>query len=276
MDHLMDTMLHELSHNVHGEHDKNFYALFEELQGEMDLLTSKGYQGEGFFSQGQRLGNGHRWYKPKTVLSAADRRKLKDSLERKENGIRIDPIGRRLGGPVLVEGLDVDPRQMAAMAAEWRAMDQKRCGQNQGGKDMKRERDKAQREGKRTQVEDIAKAIDVNDIRNYQFDDDLPDSLTAIPAAPSYPTYQPPQAASTSAGWQSDWNCGVCTVRNPPLFLSCSVCQAERKLQSTRQSGMNGIIDLTGDKIQSWDCRACTFKNENVASGLCIICGTAK
>src|SRR5213083_932152 len=31
METLMDTMLHELVHNVHLEHDKSFYALLEEV-----------------------------------------------------------------------------------------------------------------------------------------------------------------------------------------------------------------------------------------------------
>ena len=45
METLMDTMLHELAHNVFSEHEKPFYGLFEEIKGEWELLSSKGYQG---------------------------------------------------------------------------------------------------------------------------------------------------------------------------------------------------------------------------------------
>src|SRR5579859_3013951 len=94
----MDTMLHELVHNVHGEHDKQFYALLEEITKEWELLSSKGYKGEGFFSQGQRLGKGHLFYKPSVAASAADRRRIRDAVERRERGVNIGP-GRRLGAP---------------------------------------------------------------------------------------------------------------------------------------------------------------------------------
>ena len=55
---VIDTMLHELSHNVWGEHDANFHRLWDELRDELETLIRKGYTGEGFLSEGKRLGGG--------------------------------------------------------------------------------------------------------------------------------------------------------------------------------------------------------------------------
>ncbi|RMY53562.1 hypothetical protein D0863_13912 [Hortaea werneckii] len=55
---VVDTMLHELSHNVWGDHDSNFHRLWDELRDEQETLMRKGYTGEGFLSEGHRLGGG--------------------------------------------------------------------------------------------------------------------------------------------------------------------------------------------------------------------------
>ena len=346
----MDTMLHELVHNVHGEHDKQFYALLEEVTKEWELLSSKGYKGEGFFSQGQRLGKGHVFYKPSIAVSAADRRRIRDASERREKGINIGP-GRRLGAPGAVsvgsrpsgqpvvqtlgqtfgQTLDqpvveqlgqpmgqqlgetfggyrlgggyeenfTDPRRLAAIAAERRANDQKRCGAKQASGDMMRETQKAEREGKRTQAKDMPTIIDLNDIQDY----DLEDSIMNL----SVPTGS--SNAAVVAGGMEDWMCSQCTFINPALYLSCQICQTERKLD---QNPVNAQIDLTAQNLQSkpptrapdnyidlteefeqpwkvgdnaqlwtngrtgksWSCHACTYKNENVPDGKCIVCGT--
>src|SRR5262245_1727793 len=93
----MDTMLHELVHNVYGEHDKSFYALLEEVKAEWKMITAEGYKGEGFFSPGQRLGSGHLFYKPKTVMAESDRRRIKEVVQRGETGAGKVLEGRRLG-----------------------------------------------------------------------------------------------------------------------------------------------------------------------------------
>jgi DNA-dependent metalloprotease WSS1 len=268
MEMLMDTMLHELSHNIHGDHDQQFYKLFEELKDEWRLLTSKGYRGEGFFSQGQRLGTGHAFYKPRTALGGLERRRVKDALERKERGIVVGPNGRRLGdGPDLnntetgkrLGGTDLiaelTPRELAAIAAEQRSMDQNRCGAKQLDKDMKRERERAARESTRTRAQDLPV---IDDLGNYELDDIV--NGLSIASAPS----------QSSAGSLGDWYCNRCTVKNPPLYLSCSICSAERKLGSDEGS----FIDLTAEEPFTWECEACTFMNEN-GNGTCSICGKA-
>lgn len=38
-------MLHELTHNVHGPHDAQFYAFLKVLNDEFDTLQASGYTG---------------------------------------------------------------------------------------------------------------------------------------------------------------------------------------------------------------------------------------
>jgi len=311
----MDTMLHELCHNVHSEHDKQFYGLLDEIKREYEMLSSKGYQGEGFFSRGQRLGTGHVFYKPSisTVASADDRKRIKNAAERRARGDMFTGQGRRLGdGGVIAGGerprsadpvgvptvggrrlgrlgadegeifeLDIDPKQLAAMAAQRRANDQNTCGAKQAGADMRRETERAQREGTTTQAGDLGNIIDLDDLQDYDLGD--------IPAARTPPTYSrspPPsksgdsfnssrQLPSTSGGstLKTDWTCQKCTLQNPPLYLSCQLCHTERKLGEEPMTG-NNFIDLTEGFAVSWDCKLCTFKNENVTDGKCMVCGT--
>lgn len=106
LEELVDTMLHELSHNVWGEHDSNFHRLWDELRDEHETLLRKGYTGEGFLSQGQRLGGsgGHRPPPPHEM-----RRLARASAEkRKTQGTLGQGSGQRLGGtPLHAQGRDI-------------------------------------------------------------------------------------------------------------------------------------------------------------------------
>lgn len=277
----MDTILHELTHNIHGEHDERFYALFEEIKGDWRMLSARGYKGEGFFSQGQRLGSGHAFYRPRGLLGGFERRRVRDAVERREHGVVVGLNGgrlggesgeeeelaagvggRRLGGTDLVRELTT--RELTAIAAEQRANDQRRCGAKYLKNDMKRERDKAARESTRTMAKDLPV---IDDLGNYELDDEV--TLLSVPPRPS--------SSSTGSSWNAgdrlgeDWHCRQCTFRNPPLFLSCQICQAERGIHGDDAD----LIDLTSEYQVSWDCGICTFRNENVLDGKCIVCGTA-
>jgi len=283
---LMDTMLHELCHNVHMDHNDQFYELLDQVKRDWEVLSSKGYQGEGFFSPGQRLGSGHVFYKPNTdvATTAADRRRIKDVVERSGKGIIVGTEGRRVGGqdvpvqreiPVtagrrLGEGgeaitHDLDPRQLAAMAAvqrakDLKARDQKRCGAKQPGVDMRREYERAQSQSTTTLAKDIRKVVEVDDMKMY----DLEDIPRVRDSSSTTDGFRP-----SMNSFQSDWACEACTFLNPPLYLSCQICQAERKLGDTLE-----LIDIPDEFAVSWDCQVCTFKNENVKEGKCVICGT--
>jgi DNA-dependent metalloprotease WSS1 len=224
-----------------------------------------------FMDYWRKLGSGHTWYKPSLAVTAADRRSIKNAAERRAAGVIVGPNGRKLGdngggegrrlGGVNIE--EISPKQLAAMAAEQRARDQKRCGAKHGGADMRRETERAQREGTTTQAQDIGKVIDLNDLQNY----DLEDIPIDPPAMSGFTT---PPTSTINNHILSDWNCQQCTFLNPPMYLSCQVCRTERKLDPST----NGIIDLTEEFGVSWECQACTFANENNTDGKCIICGT--
>lgn len=125
IDQVLDTMLHELCHNVHGPHDAKFYKLWDELRKECEELMSKGITGnaEGFDLPGRRLGSFSR--QPplsslrKTALAAAEKRVLLGSMM---------PSGpKRLGGDSSIM-VALSPVQAAAMAAERRLQDDIWCG----------------------------------------------------------------------------------------------------------------------------------------------------
>ncbi|KAK5116304.1 hypothetical protein LTR85_009276 [Meristemomyces frigidus] len=105
LEQVVDTMLHELSHNVWGDHDSNFHNLWDELRDEHETLVRKGYTGEGFLSEGQRLGGGrHGVPAPhemrRLAKASAEKRQAQSTLSRGS--------GRRLGGtPIHLQGGDV-------------------------------------------------------------------------------------------------------------------------------------------------------------------------
>ncbi|RMY37676.1 hypothetical protein D0866_03111 [Hortaea werneckii] len=97
---VVDTMLHELSHNVWGDHDSNFHRLWDELREEQETLMRKGYTGEGFLSEGHRLGGG-RYGAPsphevrRLARASAEKRQAQGKLSMSKGS------GQRLGGTPL-------------------------------------------------------------------------------------------------------------------------------------------------------------------------------
>ncbi|KAI7167271.1 hypothetical protein D0869_13598 [Hortaea werneckii] len=95
---VVDTMLHELSHNVWGDHDSNFHRLWDELRDEQETLMRKGYTGEGFLSGGHRLGGGRYGAPPPHEV----RRLARASAEKRQaQGKLSKGSGQRLGGTPL-------------------------------------------------------------------------------------------------------------------------------------------------------------------------------
>ncbi|KAG6830343.1 hypothetical protein H0H92_001136 [Tricholoma furcatifolium] len=120
-DDLVQTMLHELTHNVHGPHDDKFYKFLSGLQDEYDALQRSGYAGEGFFSEGRRLGANVSHDLPPHLARA----KALEAAEKRRQTARVLGSGGRLGGRINTKGLT--PRELAAQAAERRARDEKSC-----------------------------------------------------------------------------------------------------------------------------------------------------
>jgi hypothetical protein len=92
-------MLHELSHIVFGPHDSKFHKLWDGLRDEYEVLARKGYTGEGFLSEGRRLGgSGGGW--TDTRMSQQEMRRLAraGAEKRKTQSTLSAGSGRKLGG----------------------------------------------------------------------------------------------------------------------------------------------------------------------------------
>ncbi|KAF2705377.1 WLM-domain-containing protein [Pleomassaria siparia CBS 279.74] len=139
-----DTLLHELSHIVWGPHDHNFNNLWNELREEHQSLLAKGYTGEGFLTNGQKLGG-------KRVPLEEMRRRARISAEKRKATTNANSGGRRLGGPS-VRGRGVDMRKVIAEAATRRSSITEGCasGSSQAGQLV----NQAGQDGFRTKAED--------------------------------------------------------------------------------------------------------------------------
>ncbi|GAV98903.1 WLM-domain-containing protein [Lentinula edodes] len=180
---VVQTMLHELTHNVHGPHDEKFYKFLAELQEEYDALQRSGYAGEGFFSKGNRLGTNISHNIPphlaraQAVAAAEKRRNLSQTL---------GGGGRRLGGGTEDRALSL--RERAKRAAERRLLDERSCGQ---GEFAQREADKAAKESVGNKVIDLT--LDSDD------EPDVPTVHNASAPGPSKIAVQPPKPVSPSS-----------------------------------------------------------------------------
>ena len=109
-----DAMYEKLTHNVHGPHDEKFYKFLAGLEEEYDTLRRTGYAGEGFFSQGRRLGVGVSHDLPPHLA----RLKALEAAEKRRKLGNIMSGGGRLGGRAPILGLN--PRELAAMVcSDW-------------------------------------------------------------------------------------------------------------------------------------------------------------
>lgn len=141
-------MLHELSHIVHSEHDSKFHALWNQLRDEHEALLMKGYTGEGFLSEGHRLGGSGR------QRPMDEARRLAGAAADKRN-VLSGGSGRRLGGAAPRSGADI--RRVIASATERRLRTLQGCGNtNHNEKEIREISDSASRNGFKTQAEEDA------------------------------------------------------------------------------------------------------------------------
>ncbi|KAF3225268.1 hypothetical protein TWF191_005318 [Orbilia oligospora] len=94
---IVQTMLHELTHCVHGPHDDKFWKMFRSLQGELETLKYTGYTGEGFMGKGEALGG-----VPKGLSNHEAKKKAREAAEKRRK--TVQGRGRILGsgslGPI--------------------------------------------------------------------------------------------------------------------------------------------------------------------------------
>ncbi|GMK53636.1 hypothetical protein CspeluHIS016_0102220 [Cutaneotrichosporon spelunceum] len=117
LEQLVLVMLHELTHIAHGPHDTSFYKLLAELEEEYYDLKRKGYSGEGFHSDGNRLqGTRLNEYQGRQRGLAAAEKRLQQQRVMGRGGVLG---GSEVGGKSM--------REIVAEAAERRLKDDKTC-----------------------------------------------------------------------------------------------------------------------------------------------------
>jgi len=146
LEQVTDTMLHELSHIVHGPHDSKFHALWNQLRDEYEGLVMKGYSGEGFLSEGHRLGG-------RRLPPHEARRLARAAAERRQTLGKNS--GQRLGGSAPRPGEDI--RRVIVGAVERRNNTLKGCGEDTlTQQEIQQISETATRNGFRTQAEEDA------------------------------------------------------------------------------------------------------------------------
>ena len=223
---VLDTMLHELCHNVIGPHNKAFHNLWDELRAEWETLMIKGFTGEHFLNEGRRLGGSSR------LTPDEARRQARQAAEARRN--KQDTAGQRLGGKVPRPGQDI--RKVIADAAQRRAAISKGCAsESMNDQQICDVADTATRNGFRTKAEeDEANEAAIAQALHELAEEDGRRGLRGSSATGSSSGYgqgsNGGKASSSSAPlgtFDGMWICGVCTLQNPQNFLACDACGSE-------------------------------------------------
>lgn len=251
VENVVDTMLHELAHIVHGPHNQHFHALWDQLRDECQGLMMKGYTGEGFLGQGRRLGGARMPEREvrRVAREAAERRRGQSLLSAASRS-----SGQKLGGAAPRPGQDI--RQTITAAVERRNTVLRGCGSERlNDRQIHEIADTATRNGFKTQAEED----EANEAAIAQALWELVQEDEKARLGPSYvrPSAQGPRPAGTRGlssssgrhaaagdvvskqpgsadgpgGQSSDtnsWVCSVCTLHNPLQYLCCDACGSER------------------------------------------------
>lgn len=246
---ILGTMLHELSHNIHGAHAAPFYKLLEELTAECEELMAKGIGGSGAGYDAPAAGKvGGRFIGRGDQLSIFDRREaaLKAAEQRAKRQALMYSGPRKLGEDKT--GLrDLPPALAAAAAAERRALDNRWCPTEQLSQDID---DGASIHAALQAVLD-GRCINnagpsspsVDKLNNKGSNSKQQHQVSAPPpSAPhgstdngndiidltnSQPDHLEPNPSTRNAQPQpsTEWECPSCTfINTKPLALQCDIC----------------------------------------------------
>ena len=143
-----------LCHNVIGPHNEAFHKLWNELRDEYTDLKIKGYTGEGFLSEGHRLGG--------AGIPQSELRRQRRLAAEKRNTLQKGSSGQRLGGRPIPRSTDIRSVISDAVSTRRQTITQG-CGSGNRDRD-ERIANEATRNGFRTQAEeDQANQLAINE-----------------------------------------------------------------------------------------------------------------
>ncbi|MCJ1271581.1 hypothetical protein MMC22_011483 [Lobaria immixta] len=250
MEEVVDTMLHELCHIVHGPHDEPFHTLWNQLRNEHEQLIRKGYTGEGFLSTGHKLGGGR-------IPKHEAHRRARVAAEKRRT--LTAGSGQKLGGAPVGRGQDI--RKVIADAATQRLNAAKGCASGtERGRGIVEEttrngtRTKADEENEDEEAIMLAYIDLIQEEEMEKYGDSYVPASKENPAgsqgalagkstAQEIPKDPPPIPISTKPAPSSpvvdltsnppksndgSWPCDICTLVNPVNYLCCDACGTER------------------------------------------------
>lgn len=243
-----------LCHNIIGPHNSEFNQLWDQLRDEYTTLKIRGYTGEGFLSEGKRLG-GRR-------IPLDEARRLARTNAEKRRSLYAGS-GQKLGGTPVRRGEDI--RKIIADAAQRRIEVTRGCASetDQSSKLV----DEVSRNGFRTKAEEedaneqaiIQAYIElIQEEEREKYGDayippsqelpagprtnlsppPIPESTKPRLSMPSHPSSTPQDSnlASDNTSYNAPWTCAICTLENPAAYLCCDACTTERPLPLSMRS----------------------------------------
>ena len=256
LEQVVDTMLHELCHNEHGPHNEAFHTLWNRLRDEHENLLRKGYTGEGFLSEGRKLGGSTQ----RIPMHEAQRRARAAAEKRRA---LTAGSGQKLGGARVRTGVDI--RKVIADAAQRRIDIMRGCADtdtdrvreivnqtNESGTKTKAAEDDADEEAIMIAYIDLVQQEEKekygSGYRPPSKDNPagprgapsdgasdqgvkkppIPHSTKPHPSASDPPPIFDLDDPSSAADFSASWACDICTLVNPPTFLSCDACGTDR------------------------------------------------
>ncbi|KAK9084634.1 hypothetical protein Sjap_025045 [Stephania japonica] len=290
-DQVLDTMLHELCHNVHGPHNASFYQLWDEIRKECEEFMAKGISGtgEGFDLPGRRLGG----FSRQPPISSLRQTALAAAEKRSRLGSMLPSGPNRLGGDSNIKAA-LSPIQAAAMAAERRLQDNLWCGsESYEASELDEISSDVFRKGQSSESSRSSTSSRIHSSHVPQKGQSDERSRSSISSRMHTSNMAPPKksrveenqvdvqhsnlesettssniapastlgfayGASDSTGDVEGWECGMCTLFNPPLAPICGACGIEKPK------------DVVA-KFRFWSCKFCTLEN-SVSLNKCSAC----